>query len=299
MLALQAMWILCYTFPKYLIRQELEGLISRVFELGGSRCIDFLRFLCDYLTNQQIKSDSSNAQSNVVAIMGNSDSLADIGIASAVVQRYLSNIIGICLGSNPEEAVLAYGIVSLAAEFGLVHPISCIPALCALASRDNAPLGRLALGLHFKLSEKYSSFIHSKNAEGIAAIYNYHKSMITVDDDTSVLGNVHGNLGYTILSGKHKSLLDSMYSVQKTTTAKKALLKLIVKCLTDSFDIQFVSFCAEGLATLFFQSAEEIQVLLKEFAGFLPIEIDKLQSKAKSIIEGGKLTADSSRYSII
>lgn len=63
-----------------------------------------------------------------------------------------------------------------ALESGSVHPVLCVPSLCALESNPDTQLSIPAFTIHKKLHEKHSSFIHTKTVESIHCVYNYQVS---------------------------------------------------------------------------------------------------------------------------
>jgi hypothetical protein len=113
-----------------------------------------------------------------------------------------------------------------ALENGSVHPILCIPSLCALESSHDQRLSLPAFTIHQKLYEKHSSFIHTKSVESVHCVYQYQISL-QGPEATGLMMVIIGVIGGV-------SVIESLYSLtsQSKKKRKAELLKSLVNLLT-------------------------------------------------------------------
>ena len=117
-------------------------------------------------------------------------------MSSAVVQRYLPQILDASLGGNATVQNAAVDILGFTIRQGLAHPLQvfrtllsqygfyllpneCLPTIIALETSDNAQLSSRANGLHTVLHSKHTSLIHARYLDCAQAAFKYQERITT------------------------------------------------------------------------------------------------------------------------
>jgi cohesin loading factor subunit SCC2 len=116
-------------------------------------------------------------------------------VSSAVVQRYLPQILDASLGSNTTVQNAAVDILGFTIRQGLAHPLQvcepslnewllltpneCLPTIIALETSENAQLSGRANGLHTILHSKHASLIHARYLDCAQATFKYQERITT------------------------------------------------------------------------------------------------------------------------
>ncbi|KAJ3314315.1 Sister chromatid cohesion protein 2 [Boothiomyces sp. JEL0838] len=249
--------------PKYFLNPTAMEIISKVFEADKPLLhIEFFNIVVEYLTGQQLEKSidlvgNDSEEMKIEILVGNTDSFVEDGIPSSLVQNYLPRIIEKMLLPDIRVSRAAFKVVSLALEYGLVHPIICVPGLTALESSSDITIREHAFLVHKKLHEKHSSFIHTKDLEAINCLYTYQKSL-------AVNGNRDAIQSTFERDSIRTSFISPIYSLIKE---KKSRRNEFLKQLINLFNIDkletakeavYYKFIGESIAYLDFQTVEEI-----------------------------------------
>lgn len=117
-------------------------------------------------------------------------------MSSAVVQRYLPQILDASLGGNATVQNAAVDILGFTIKQGLAHPLQvcepsspsmvftyapnkCLPTIIALETSENAQLSSRANGLHTVLHSKHTSLIHARYLDCAQAVFKYQERITT------------------------------------------------------------------------------------------------------------------------
>ncbi|KAJ3321681.1 Sister chromatid cohesion protein 2 [Boothiomyces sp. JEL0866] len=249
--------------PKYFLMPDSMQVIDKVFDTQKSALhIEFFNVIAEYLVGQQLEKtfemvDNVEDDMKIKILVGSADSFAEDGIPSSLVQTYLPRITQKMLLTDLRVSRAAFKVVSLALEYGLVHPIICIPGITALESCSDIALREQALFIHRKLHEKHSSFIHTKNLEAISCLYTYQKNLSIATHSSSIQSTFETN-------GVRLSFIVPIYSLIRE---KKNRRNEFLKQLVNLYNIanvktvredSFYKFIAECIAYLDFQTYDEV-----------------------------------------
>lgn len=167
--------------PSLMVLPDSFNLMHEIF---NSSCIvaqsEIVRVFVEYLEGQNVGGESNFTYAGKLDInhlIGSGEAFADAGIPTAIMQTFMTPILDCVLSTNSSLYLPALRAVILALEQGLVHPILCIPAICALESNPDPSISRAAFQIHQKLHEKHSSFIHTKIVESIQAVHAYQVTL--------------------------------------------------------------------------------------------------------------------------
>ena len=242
--------------PEYMIQKKSLDLMNFVF--SSSNLLYHYELLQVYLNYLELQQNLNSLSTDIPpaldidVLVGNADVLLSEGIPTAVMQTFLPNILADMLVVDFNVSLTAFKIVSTALENGLVHPIQCVPAICAMESNPEDFLAQQALGIHRKLHEKHPSFIHSKIVESVNCVYRYQKTLTSAK-------------GVPLLGFRNENaLVNPMYSLIRLQKGRRnQFLKTLVYFFdipkgTDSImSLDYYHFIAENLAYLDFKTQEE------------------------------------------
>lgn len=98
-------------------------------------------------------------------------------VSSAIIQRYLPNVIDAALSSTSQSSLtgLALEAISFTVKQGLAHPMQCLPALVALECSGIENVTKRAFALHSSLHTKYSALINTRIAESISTAFSFQR----------------------------------------------------------------------------------------------------------------------------
>jgi hypothetical protein len=147
----------------------------------------------------------------------------DYGIASGLLQTHLPAILGHCLDLVTGVQALAFDIVCIALEQGLVHPLLCMPTLIAMQAFPRASLTAKAAAVHGRMVEKYPSFIHSRNLDGLRLLHQAH---------VRLTGAVTGS------TGQHRADAECLASFFNLIRSRRALKYETFLSILDCFELK-------------------------------------------------------------
>ncbi|KAF7422876.1 Sister chromatid cohesion protein 2 [Pleurotus ostreatus] len=211
------------------------------------------------------KGKSKSQDVDMEELVGNTDGFADSGVSSAVVQRYLSQILEAALSQNWQIQAAAIDILTFTIKQGLAHPLQSVPVIVALETSSNAALSNRASALHAILHSKHASLLNSRYVDSARASFVYQRKIAS--------GPIQGYR----MEPTPTALLQRWYSLVKEKRASRQdFLRSLVKvfegrpseqCTQD--DVDFTRFMAENFASLDYKTQEEVMTVIKTLTAIL------------------------------
>uniref|UniRef100_A0ABD2WUA4 Nipped-B protein n=2 Tax=Trichogramma kaykai TaxID=54128 RepID=A0ABD2WUA4_9HYME len=174
------------------------------------------------------------------------------GMASAVIQRYLTQILESYLHSNINVRHAALKVVQLVLAQGLVHPVAIVPYLICMSTDCEKSLSHSADKQLQDIEKKYPGFVHTKAQVGIRLSYRLQqilqKDLILVR-------------GMRIKEGEYPSALNGfLYSILRgTKQQRRAIVQSILKQFDESVktSLSQMLYLADNLAYFSYQVQDE------------------------------------------
>lgn len=209
------------------------------------------------MQKRQDKQKDDAHRPDLKTLKGQTEEIAEGGISSSLMQHYLQPVLELTMHSDAQARVMAFDMLSRVISQGLVHPLQvgarggnhdprcdglsfpppqCIPYLIALETDSDVNFRNHALKVHSDLHDKYASFIHNKNMEGVRMAYHYQRMLR--GGELAVVGMTGNGLaaeGDQTISPPSSALLHPLYEVVRD---KRALRKELVQSLARLFDLQ-------------------------------------------------------------
>ncbi|KAG8738993.1 Sister chromatid cohesion protein 2 [Ceratobasidium sp. 414] len=205
---------------------------------------------------------------NMDELIGNTDGFADSGVSSAIIQRYLTQILSSALSPNRHIQTPAVDILSFTVRQGLAHPLQCFPIIVALETSHDNSLSSRASNLHTLLHNKHASLLNSRYLESVGRSLEYQKQL-----------QPSGWKGYR-LSPHPTALLHRWYSlVREKRQPKLDFLKsflrafdvdvAVLSCSQDHLDL--VRYIAENVSAFDYKTQEEILTVIRHLTHVLSV----------------------------
>ncbi|WFC99152.1 Sister chromatid cohesion protein 2 [Malassezia yamatoensis] len=261
--------VLCASPALFLDERVVNALNASFLDrIPGERHLA-LRVLLDYLdleANQAVLKTEAVVPSMQLdmlnELLGTTNQHADTGIASALVQRYASQVlkaaVDIDQGSSQRTAM---ELLQLAVLQGLIHPMQCTPVLVALETAEEHALRRRALSLHRHLATKHMSMLATQTKNPIYVSFQFQKKRC----------KPHRPKGYRV-EDEPMALLEDWYSLlREQRNGRHAFLRTLVRmmdipqpfqCFSQAVDL--ACYAAENLATLQYRVLDEPLDVLHE-----------------------------------
>uniref|UniRef100_A0A0W0G0I9 Sister chromatid cohesion protein n=1 Tax=Moniliophthora roreri TaxID=221103 RepID=A0A0W0G0I9_MONRR len=204
------------------------------------------------------KGVSTTAQVNMEELVGNTDGFADSGVASAVVQRYLTHILDACLSQHMQIQASAVEILTFTVKQGLAHPLQSFPYIVALETSPNNSLNSRASALHATLHGKHASLLNTRYIPSAKMSFEYQRKVVSPVQ------------GYR-MAPTPIAVLQRWYSlVREKRQPRQDFLKALVKVFQEnsnyaSFqdDVDFARYMAENFAAFDYKTLEEVLTVIK------------------------------------
>lgn len=193
-------------------------------------------------------------------LKGQSEDLAEAGISSSLMQHFLPRILELLLVNHIALQAEAFKVVKAAIDQGLVHPLICMPALIALSSVPGI-LQNQAVSLHEELNEKYSSFIHSNDLEGLLLAYKVRKLLEMEDKRGFISSPSEDGIGEVATSA-----FQNLFNIVRDKRPKrKELMNVMSRAFSSDWqsqnitehDVGYLKFLSEAITSLEFKTLEE------------------------------------------
>ncbi|KLO06964.1 hypothetical protein SCHPADRAFT_1002012 [Schizopora paradoxa] len=194
---------------------------------------------------------------NMDELVGNTQGFAESGVSSAIVQRYMTQILDAALSNLPNIQNSAVDILTFTIKQGLAHPLQSFPIIIALETSSNPQLSSRANALHILLHHKHASLLNAGYISACRASFDYQAK----------LGPVQGYR----MEPNPNALLNRWYALVREKRAnRQEYLKAIVKVFdvddvakTSQDDVDFVRYMVENVASLDYRTQEEVLTVIK------------------------------------
>ncbi|KAH9924608.1 uncharacterized protein BXZ73DRAFT_50340 [Epithele typhae] len=201
---------------------------------------------------------------NMEELIGNTDGFADSGVSSAIVQRYLEQILEAALSQNGQIQSAAVDILTFTIKQGLAHPLQSFPVIVALETSPSVHLSSRASALHAILHAKHTSLLNARYTNSARASFDYQKRIS------------NGALkGYRMMPNP-TALLHRWYTLTREKRAtRQDFLRALVKVFdvelgkTTQDDVEFTRYMAENFATFEYKTQEEALTVVKSLTAIL------------------------------
>ncbi|KAJ7134305.1 hypothetical protein C8R44DRAFT_770123 [Mycena epipterygia] len=220
-----------------------------------------------------IKGKAKPADVNMEELVGNTDGFADSGVSSAVVQRYLTQILDAALSHNhPQIQAAAIDVLTFTIKQGLAHPLQSFPVIVALETSPNASLSTRASALHSILHQKHVSLLNTRYIQSARASFDYQRK-VTPD-------HVQGFR----MQPTPIAVLQRWYSlVREKRGTRQDFLKSLVKVFhlakpdeATQDVLDFTRYMAENFAAFEYKTQEEVITVIKDLTIVLSVDGTRL-----------------------
>ncbi|PWZ01987.1 hypothetical protein BCV70DRAFT_156838 [Testicularia cyperi] len=274
--------------PTLMTRPAMTSMMDKIFAQGSLQDrATLLKIILDFLSadsarrnpDQTVvtagtgrrKPEDPNASSvDMTVLVGNTETFADTGVGSAMMQRYSEDVLKATLEvSNPALQRTAIDILRFTVLQGLSHPIQCVPYLVSLETLDDRKIRSRALELHSHLASKHASLVQARFIESARFAFQFQLGL-------KGKGTIRGYRA----DGTPSAMLDAWYGLLRDRRATRLdFLKQIVKALdvntaaTDCTmqEVLFARFIADNLATLDYKTMEELFIVIGELRSILAV----------------------------
>jgi len=263
-MALESICLVCQSWPKNFLKQQVSGAFKTVFHSRDSRLeLVVLSGFKDFYNLEEVRSKTGSE----IAIgdgavhgserLGTSMVLSDNdGASTTLAQQFLPYIIRIALATHDQLALLATEVIVSTNRQGLTHPKDCVYALIALETSPNTIISNLAFEEHRSLHHKHESLLEKEYLNAVEQAFLYQKN---------TCGQVFGH--DETLSPK----LRLFFEVLKSGAAgprKKLLANLVARTVYDpkkpietenvAIQLEYATFVLENLALFDYARLDEI-----------------------------------------
>ncbi|KAK5639345.1 hypothetical protein RI129_011837 [Pyrocoelia pectoralis] len=166
------------------------------------------------------------------------------GMASAVIQHYLKEILQSYLHPNIQVRQPALRVIQLILQQGLVHPVQIVPYLICMSTDCEKIVSHSADKQLLDLEKKYPGFIHTKSSLGIRLSYQLQRIL----QETSAIVR-----GFRIkVQGEYPTALNGyLYSILRNSRQqRRALVLNILKQFDEQVhtSLSYMLYLADNLA---------------------------------------------------
>ncbi|KAF8585724.1 ARM repeat-containing protein [Ramaria rubella] len=214
------------------------------------------------------KTKAVQTKVNMEELVGNTDGFADSGVSSAIVQRYLPQILEAAMTRNVQMQAAAVDILGFTVKQGLAHPLQCLPVIVALETSPNPNLSNRTGALHTILYNKHHSLMNSRHLECARASFTYQRKVSA--------GVVRGYR----LNPTPTALLHRWYTlVREKRVSRQDFLKTITKAFdldstnlsSTQDEIDFVRYTAENVSAFDYKTQEEVLTVIRHLTSVLSV----------------------------
>ena len=226
--------------------------------------IQMLNVISNFILEDEIKTLTTPSKNGCIVkdsktLTGESQQHTESSICSSLMQRYLSPILDSLVSLNAEMRHSASEVISATIRNGLIHPLQSVPYLIVLESVESGKMKDKVIALHEDLCNKYISFIHNKNMDGIRMVHDFRQKTAKIgeDEETGI---------------EWSSCLQSLYRlVRQKKQHRRTFLKQIIQTFLDPAVVKvdglssssIALFVAENIARFEFKLLEEPLLLLQ------------------------------------
>lgn len=286
--SLQNLGFIFRAHPTLMTRPSLTAMMDDIFASGSLQDrATLLKIILDFLSADALRRNPDNAvvtagtgrrkpenpdagSVDMTILVGNTETFADTGVGSAMMQRYSEDVLKATLEvSNPPLQRTAIDILRFTVLQGLSHPIQCVPYLVSLETLEDRKLRSRAMELHSHLASKHASLVQARFLDTARSAFRFQMQLGTaqtlrgfrVDNmPTAVLG-----AWYSLLRDRRATRLDFLKQIVKALDVNTAS----ADCSMD--EVLFARFMADNLATLDYKTMEELFVVIGELRSILAV----------------------------
>ncbi|KAJ3560203.1 hypothetical protein NP233_g10992 [Leucocoprinus birnbaumii] len=274
---LQCLGFLFRAQPTLMTKPRSASIMDAIFaspeEDGKGR---LLKIMQEFLVSESEKhsaqlKDTSKAKGskqtdvNMDELVGNTDGFADSGVSSAIVQRYLNQVLEAALTPSSQNQSAAVDVLSFTIKQGLAHPLQSFPVIIALETSPVTELSRRAAALHAILQGKHASLLNTRYIVSARASFDYQKKATS--------GVVQGYRA----DPTPVALLQRWYSlVRDKRASRQEFLKALVKVFQENpgfkstqDDVDFTRYMAENFASFDYKTHEEVVTVIHSLTAVL------------------------------
>ncbi|KAJ1303221.1 hypothetical protein OPQ81_011419 [Rhizoctonia solani] len=261
---LQCFGFLFRAHPSLLTREDSAEMMDAIFASSQEEAqARLLKIMQDFLLSEASKHTHTAANNkpkkggavDMEELIGNTDGFADSGVGSAIIQRYLTQILSSALSPNRHIQAPAVDILSFTIRQGLAHPLQCFPVIVALETSHDNTLSLRASSLHTLLHNKHASLLNSRYLESVGRSLEYQKQLHPgtwkgyrlSPNPTALL-----HRWYSLVREKRQTKLDFLKSFLRVFDVDVAVLA----CSQDHLDL--VRYIAENISAFDYKTQEEI-----------------------------------------
>ncbi|CAE6449430.1 unnamed protein product [Rhizoctonia solani] len=274
---LQCFGFLFRAHPSLMTREDSAEMMDAIFASPQEEAqARLLKIMQDFLLSEASKhahATANNKPKKGVAVdmeelIGNTDGFADSGVSSAIIQRYLTQILSSALSTNRHIQAPAADILSFTVRQGLAHPLQCFPIIVALETSHDNSLSSRASSLHTLLHNKHASLLNSRYLESVGRSLEYQKQLHPgtwkgyrlSPNPTALL-----HRWYSLVREKRQTKLDFLKSFLRVFDVDVAVLA----CTQDHLDL--VRYIAENISAFDYKTQEEILTVIRHLTHVLSV----------------------------
>ena len=171
----------CISHPKLFFSVPVSKLIDSTFKKKDLEITNIvIGSLLTFLEDEEIQmikkngleiKKSGSIKLDVAVFHGYTLSYVNDGLCSTLVQKYMGNILHICL--EPDNAMNSIKFLGMVIKFGFCNPKLCFPTVVSLECAKSNHIRHIALELHRFLFEKFETLIESTYSESIKLTVRY------------------------------------------------------------------------------------------------------------------------------
>ncbi|CAE6465375.1 unnamed protein product [Rhizoctonia solani] len=274
---LQCFGFLFRAHPSLMTREDSAEMMDAVFASPQEEAqTRLLKIMQDFLLSEASKHSHTAANNkpkkagavNMDELIGNTDGFADSGVSSAIIQRYLNQILSSALSPNRHIQAPAADILSFTVRQGLAHPLQCFPIIVALETSHDNSLSSRASSLHTLLHNKHASLLNSRYLESVGKSLEYQKQLHPgtwkgyrlSPSPTALL-----HRWYSLVREKRQTKLDFLKSFLRVFDVDVAALG----CAQDQLDL--VRYIAENMSAFDYKAQEEVLTIIRHLTHVLSV----------------------------
>lgn len=176
----------------------------------------------------------------------------NLGMASNIVQVYLSSVLKCMLDSNEAVRSAALRVVQVILTQGVVFPLSVIPYLIAMSTdKDKVIRSIVEKHLH-EIETKYSGYTHYKALQGVELSYDFQKLL---NEGSIVRGfSLHDT------ESTPRALTSFVYMILKTKQQKRSLIMSFIRHIEEKTQNSplYTVYLADNLAYFPYRLQDEV-----------------------------------------
>ncbi|CED83634.1 Sister chromatid cohesion protein SCC2/Nipped-B [Phaffia rhodozyma] len=270
---IQSLGFLFREFPTFMVEAISLRLMDDMFASGDLETIGvLLNSIQDFLISQAARlpaqPDGSSREVNMTELIGDTETFAESGVGSTIVQRYLPKILDAAL--HLQTQYIAMEILTFTVKQGLAHPIQSAPIIIALETSADLHVASRAFSLHAILHHKHGSIINSRFFETARVCYDYQ-----VKSAHGVVRGFRLTIQTSSVEPTPLALLRHWYGLLRDKRLlRKDFLRFLLrpfevdlstspnKLIFSKNDVGFCLFLADNLATLEYKTQEEVLIVI-------------------------------------